>query len=140
MQQGASRGRLHARLGARRSDRNRDRGLGHDRPDNHRGMGFCRGAGSRGWRDAGRNAGLTAMRTFNDRMSAGRDRAKAFRDRGGSSIRVVARTTSRQGNSDYSEWQRADDESSARWNSAVTQFLEDIRADLFGQQWKGFEL
>jgi len=78
--------------------------------------------------------------TFNDRMAAGRDRAKAYRDSGGGTVRVVRTTRSRPGNSELADWQAADDASRATWEFAVSQFLEDIRADLYSANWEGFEL
>jgi len=84
------------------------------------------------------------MSTMQERMRAGRERAKAYRDSGGGTVRVFATTIAMyracRGDADLSTWEQSNAESRAKWEGAVLQYLEDMRADLFGQQWEGFEL
>ena len=78
------------------------------------------------------------MSTFNERMRAGRERAKAYRDGGGRTVRVFATVVAmhRQcGNHELTALEQFDAESRAKWEFAVSQYIEDMRADLFGQEW-----
>jgi hypothetical protein len=98
------------------------------------------------WKPATPATGLrsNAMRgTFNDRMAAGRERAKAYRDSGGGTVQVFATTVAmhrRYGPQDLTALEQFDAESRARWEFAVSQFIEDLRADLYSANWEGFEL
>ena len=70
-----------------------------------------------------------------EHMNAGRDRALERRNNGGAGGgKVVARTT---GGPEAGSLERFAIESRARWEGALTDFLEGLRFDLIGDQWEG---
>jgi len=67
-------------------------------------------------------------------MNAGRARAIERRNNGGGGGKVVARTT---GGPAAGTLERFDAESRSRWEFAVSDFIEGLRFDLYGEAWRG---
>lgn len=76
---------------------------------------------------------------FLARMNAAKNAARRDVDEGGSTVRVFSTMTA------LAAWRGDEaptdnDESRARWEHSVSQFIEDLRFDLYGDQWEGLEI
>jgi hypothetical protein len=76
------------------------------------------------------------MHDFLDRMAIGKANALRDRDRGGSAVQVVkTRYASRE--LEPEGWERTYSEALADWSHAKTEAIEQLRFELYGDQWEG---
>lgn len=70
---------------------------------------------------------------FQANMAAGRANAKRDRDRGGSTVTVYATTAAMY--AARGELETYEAESRCRFDHAIAQFIEDVRFDVYGDEW-----